>query len=311
MSFKNESYITEQYEDDINLLDLAKIIISAKYILISITAVFSIIAVIYSLSLPNIYQSKALLVSNDANNNTTNFVKNSLANFAGIRIPTENFDSNPMKAIKKLNTLSFFETNIMPNIFLPDLMAYKSWNSKTNTSSYDDEKYDQSSNTWVREYKHPKTLIPSAQESFVFFKSKHVSISEDKLTGFVTVRVKHQNPNVAMQWTKLMIDEINNFYREKDRNEAQRAVDYLNAQISETKSTEIKQLIAALLQQETQKLTLVEANEYYVYEYIDPPAVMERKIEPRRSLICIVGAFLGMIIGIIFILIRHHRSKES
>ena len=46
--------------------------------------------------------------------------------------------------------------------------------------------------------------------------------------------------------------------------------------------SEIKQVLAQLLQEETKKLTLIEANQFYVFDYIDPPAVMEQKSEPNR-----------------------------
>ena len=74
---------------------------------------------------------------------------------------------------------------------------------------------------------------------------------------------------------------------------------------------EIKQEVAALLQQETQKLTLIEANEAYVFDYIDPPAVMEFKSEPARSIICIIGAFLGALLGIFVVLFRHFSMQNK
>ena len=40
-------------------------------------------------------------------------------------------------ALEKVVSLSFFETNILPNIFLPDLMALKSWNYDSNSLIYD------------------------------------------------------------------------------------------------------------------------------------------------------------------------------
>ena len=63
--------------------------------------------------------------------------------------------------------------------------------------------------------------------------------------------------------------------------------------LAETNLVEIKEVLATLLQQETKKLTLIEANEYYVYEFIDPPAVMEKKSQPQRALICILAALFG------------------
>ena len=51
---------------------------------------------------------------------------------------------------------------------------------------------------------------------------------------------------------------------------------------------------------------VVEASDFYVFDYIDPPAVMERKSEPVRSLICIIGAFLGAVFGCFIVLIRYY-----
>ena len=48
------------------------------------------------------------------------------------------------------------------------------------------------------------------------FITEHLNLSEDKRTGFVTIRIKHQSPFIAKQWSELLVNEINVFYREKD-----------------------------------------------------------------------------------------------
>ena len=307
MDIKNEPHEIENFEDEIDLVQIFKVLFEGKWIIFSVTTVASILAVIYSLSLPNIYESKILLVPNEANSRPS-LLQNysSLANIAGVSLPSENNEGNSFKAIRKLNSLSFFESNILPNIFLPDLMAFDSWNSGKNINNYKNDIYDLSSNSWVRDYSYPQKQIPSAQESFDKFQAEHVSISEEKKNNFVTIKVKHQSPYVAKEWAELLTNQINYFYREKDREEAEKAVNYLNTQIAKTNLSEIKQVIAALLQQETQKLTLIEANEFYVYEFIDPPAVMETKSEPSRAIICILGAILGGILSILTVMLRHY-----
>ena len=75
--------------------------------------------------------------------------------------------------------------------------------------------------------------------------------------------------------------------------------------------SEIKQVLAQLLQEETKKLTLIESNEFYVFDYIDPPMIMEEKSEPSRALICILSALMGGIISILLVLIRHFASGKK
>jgi uncharacterized protein involved in exopolysaccharide biosynthesis len=190
-------------------------------------------------------------------------------------------------------------------------MAVNSWNSKTNIVTFDESIYDTSSNTWIRDYSYPQQQIPSSQESFEVFKTEHLSLSEDIKSGFITLSIKHQSPFVAKQWVELVVNEVNTFYRQKDKLESEKAASYLNQQISMTSLSEIKQVLAELLQEETKKLTLIEANKYYVFDYIDPPAVMEKKSEPKRALICILSALLGGILSILLVLIRHYAIKQK
>ena len=116
---------------------------------------------------------------------------------------------------------------------------------------------------------------------------------------------------MAKQWTELVINEINKFYREKDKSKSQKAVNYLNEQIAMTNISEVKIAISQLLQEETKKLALIEANEFYVFEYIDPPVVMEQKSEPKRAIICILFAFLGGIFSVSFVLLNHYVFKKK
>jgi len=302
----------QNFNDEIDLRELFSILWKGKGIVLGITSLASIAVLIYSLLLPNIYESKALLVSVDSSSNISGAFQNysSLAGLAGINISSGSNDSNSAKAVEKLVSLSFFENNIMPNIFLPDLMAFESWDSSSGSNTYKENIYNKSLDKWVRKFSYPNKQIPSAQESYEVFRSGHINISEDKQTGFLLLAVKHQSPFIAKEWTELIVREINAFYRKKDKSETQKAVVFLNEQIAMANFAEIKQVIAELLQQETQKLTLIEANQSYVFDYIDPPTVMEKKSEPKRALICILGGLFGIVLGILIVLFIHYGLRN-
>ena len=302
-----------EFDYEIDLQMLFYVLWAGKWIIFSCTAFVSIIAVIFSLLLPNIYESKALLAPVDSSSSIAGAIGgySSLAGLAGFNLPNAGVEGNSQKAINKISSLSFFKNNILPNIYLPDLMALKTWNSNTNTLAYDNSIYDTNNNTWIRDYSYPQQQIPSVQESFEVFADEILSLSEDKKTGFVTLSIKHQSPFIAKQWAELVVNEVNAFYRQKDKSESEKAVSYLNQQISMTSLSEIKQVLAQLLQEETKKLTLIEANMYYVFDYIDPPAVMEKKSEPKRGLISILGFLFGGILGTILVLTRHYAIKQK
>jgi capsular polysaccharide biosynthesis protein len=300
-------------KNEIELIQLLNTLVKNKIIIILITAFASIAGVVYSLSLPNIYQSEAILAPASSSNSISGALRSysGIAGLAGINLSSGDDGGNSQKAIQKLKSLSFFENNIMPHIFLPNLMAIESWNLETNKMVYDESIYIKNNNTWIRKTSFSRKSMPSAQESFAAFKSNHLTLNEDKNTGFITLSIKHQSPFIAKEWAELMIRKVNAFYREKDKLESENAVNYLSQKIKGTDLSEIKLAIADLLQEETKKLALIEANQYYVFDYIDPPAIMEQKSGPKRSLICIISALLGAISAIFLVLIHHYFIKEE
>lgn len=300
-------------DDTIKFEEILGILINERRIIISITSLISIIGLIYSLLTPNIYESTAILVPSQSSSNISGAFQNygSLANLAGINLPTQEIESNSVKAFEKLSSLSFFENNILPNIFLPDLMAIKSWDYKSNKLSYDESIYKIDSNVWVRDFSHPRKQIPSAQESYKFFQENIINLTEDIKTGFVTLSVKHQSPYIAKEWADLIIKEINAYYRQKDKIEAQKAIDFLDSKMALTDLSEIKQAIAELLKQSIQKLTLIEAKTFYVYDVIDPPAIMELRSEPFRILIFFISTLLGMVLSIFLALFKYFFFSDT
>jgi len=300
--------------DEIDFQELFKVLFNSKSIIISVTSLISIIGVLFSLFLPNIYESKALLVPVNSSSSISGTLRNysGLAGLAGISLPSDANQSNSIQAISKINSLSFFEDNIFPQIFLPNLMAVKSWNSERNLIEYDDNIYVGSSKTWIVRDSQSNKKQPSVQDGFEVFKKEHLMLNEDKKTGFVTLSIKHQSPYIAKQWVELIVKEINTFYRDKDKLESERAVGYLNKQIALTNLSEIKVVISELLQEETQKLALIEANQSYVFDYIDPPSVMEKKIEPNRALICLLSFLVGFVISTLIVFAKHyHKEKKT
>ena len=299
----NNNTKTSSNPDEIDLRKLLHVIWSGKWVIIALTTSLSIIAVLYSISLPNVYKSEALLspvVSEVGSSGAMNNI-GGLASLAGINLRTQSA-GNSTKALKKLRTYSFYEDNILPNIFLPDLMAFKSWDSKNNKLLYDKNVYDHENQTWSK--------IPSPQKSYKNFQ-KILAFTQDYDTGFITISIRHESPYIAQEWTSLIVNQLNDFFRSNDKREAQAAMDFLNTQMAQTSYTEIKQVIAELLQNKMQQLTLIEASDFYVFSYLDPPKVMEEKIEPNRKSISILGAVLGGLLGILIVIIREFFSIKK
>jgi len=292
----------EELGDEIDLKALFKRILNGKRLIIASTVLFSIIAVIYSLTLSNIYQSTALLSPVGEQSSSSQSLNNigGLASLAGISISSAS-GLNSTKAITKITTLSFFEENILPNIFLPDLMAVSTWDEENNSVIYKDSLYSVQTGKWNK--------IPHPQKSYEAFLKK-LQVSQDYDTKFLTISFKHESPHIAKEWTELVVNQINDSFRARDKLEAESAMNFLYTQMALTSYTEIKEVVAQVLKQKMQQLALIEANEFYVFSYLDQPAVAKEKIEPSRSSISILGALFGFMLGVLIVLVRGYFKED-
>ena len=117
-------------------------------------------------------------------------------------------------------------------------MAMKSWDEDTNTIIYDENVFNTETQTWIE--------LPSPQKSFKDFEDI-LKVSQDFDTGFVTIAIKHKSPHVAQEWTNLIVNQLNEFL-EYMISARHKLPWILNLQMALTSYTEIKQVIAQLLQ---------------------------------------------------------------
>ena len=303
---------TSSLPNEINVKQIFMALWSGKWLILSISSLSAIAVVIYVLSIPNYYQSEALLAP--ATQQSASVSRNPLGQYSGLAslagIDITNQTANTAEAIKLATSLHFFENSILPNMFLPNLMALKEWDQKNNKITYHDSIYDENSKKWVRKVSFPLKQIPSAQESYKVFLD-HFSLEEDPETGFVEISIEHQSPYVASKWLNLVIDGLNSKMREDQKARSSRSIDYLNNQISRTNLTEIKTAISSLIQKETQTLMTIEASDDYIFKSIDPPYIPELKSRPSRGLICILVTFLSGMLSSMYVLIRHYQYENE
>ena len=52
-------------------------------------------------------------------------------------------------------------------------------------------------------------------------------------------------------------------------------------------------------------------SENYSFEVIEPPFLPELKNRPSRSILTLVGGFMGLLFSILFVWIRHYFKNEN
>lgn len=298
------------YDEDINLMDLFNILWQGKKTIFLVVAIVSILSVAIALIIPNKYQSSVLLapIEEGAMSNALSQYS-SVASLAGISLPK---DSNKADVgFEVLKSKQFIKDFIHSNNILIPLMASYKWDWGNQQLLIDEDIYDVSSKKWVREVSFPKLIEPSLQEAYDFWMLEIFSASMDKNTGFIKYTIEHYSPFHAQEWASKLIINLNNQIRQKDVEEAEMAIQYLNKEIEKTNSEELKTLLFRLIQSNTEKKMLAYSRKDYLFSIIDPAALPEQKSSPARAIICIIGFFFGLIISFLIVLGKHFFFKKD
>ncbi len=289
------------HDDEINLLELWKIIWAGKWIIISCTFIAALIAVVFALSQPNYYKSTALLapVSADGQGKLSGSL-GGLAALAGVNLGGGGGADKTGLALQILKSRKFILEFVEKNNLVVPLMAAKKWNPKTHRLEINSDVYDIKTKKWL-------DRNPTDEQIYKAFSSV-MNASQDKQTTYVNLSVEFLSPVLAQQWVGLLVKEINATLREKDINQAQKNINYLQDQAQKTGIVDFQNVFYSLIQEQIKTVMFAEGKEDYVFEYIDPPVAPEMKSRPKRSMMVIIGGLLGGFIGLIVVFIRSRLS---
>lgn len=299
----NLNNLDSSHNDSLELVHIFGFLLDSKIWILTITALFSMSAVMISLSMPDIYKSHALLMPQDQSNKMSNMLNrySDVARLAGVQIPSES-TSKSQESIARIKSFDFFTNYFLPRVALEDLMAVKDWNRTQNKLIYDKKLFNPDSKKWTPE-------VPSYQEAYEVYK-EILDISENKKTSFVSLSIKHHSPFIAKDWTNTIIEQIHNNMKEKDKASTVKSIDFLSDMTSQTNYEEIKNSINTLQQEQIKKLMMIESSADYVYFVLDAPYAPEKKYEPKRTQIVILGTLFGFIISILFSIFLKFRASS-
>ena len=264
-----------------------------------ITAIVGAFSVYYALSLPNIYEAKALVKFSKNNNQNldtgggTDFVSSIFSGLGGISEDKHN-------TMQKLKSRDFFKILYKDETFARDLMAFQSLGQTAN--KYNEKVYDVENSIFLPDARPPES------EAYREFLASHIEVASDRESGLVTVSILHKSPEVAQQWVSWIFDEINLFIKDKEKENALLAYKYLEKKILTSPVSELRKVNAALMQQQLAKLMFAEVSKDFAIEYVDRASIPDRKSKPSRAIICILFTFFGGLGAFLFFFIREIMS---
>ncbi|AHI30483.1 lipopolysaccharide biosynthesis protein [Marinobacter salarius] len=290
-------------DNEIDLRELFVAIWAGKWFIILITVIFAVGGVAYALSKPNIFQASALLAPTEGSGGVRlGGQLGGLASLAGVNIGQDG-TSNTVIAKEVLQSRAFLSDFIGRHGLAVQLFGTKGWNVRESHWNYNREVYNPDATEW-RTSEEGNSFEPTDWDLVEKFRVEHLSVSENKDNGMVTLSVRSQSPVAAQQWAEWLIRDINEHMRDEDVEEAEASIQYLETKLNETNIAGMQQVFYQLIESETRTVMLANAQREYVFKTIDPAVVPQEKSAPKRALIAVLATMLGGILGVFVVLIR-------
>lgn len=170
-------------------------------------------------------------------------------------------------------------------------------------------------NDLVDELLPPGSPTSSLWHAVQKFRDTVVSIRTDDLDGTTTVVVEWKDPAVAATWANGLVALANELMRAKALAGSSRNIEYLNKQIAATNVVEMQRVMYGLIENETKSLMLANARPDYAFTVVDPAAVPEARVRPKRKLMVLTGTTLGLILAVLFVFgydtVKRYRTREA
>ena len=276
-------------EEEINLLDLWRVLVREKWLIFLFTILCTTGAVVMALYTAPIYRAEVLLEPITETGKQGGGLLSQyggLAAMAGIDIGGSSGTKDT--ALAKLQSRVFVREFLNDEKLLP-ILFHEKWNPQTKS--------------W--QVKDPKN-IPTMWNGVNAF-NKILNISENKKTGLITLAIEWHDREAISRWANLLVERINRHLRMLAVKDAKKNLAYLYTELAGTQIVEVQQAIARLLETQIKTIMLANVRTEFAFKVIDPAVVPPegQSIRPKRRLMVVLGFILGVFMGIVAAFFRN------
>ncbi|MFC3033103.1 Wzz/FepE/Etk N-terminal domain-containing protein [Pseudoalteromonas fenneropenaei] len=271
------------------------------------------VSILIAVNQPNIYTAKMIVVPSKSKDSgglsklAGQF--GGLASMAGISLGSSG--DQTAAAIEFMKSRNFLHNFIEKRELLPYLLALEGWDRVTRKPIFNIEIYDSNTKTWTRTPAPGKNQIPTPWEGYDALVPKITLANSDK-KGIVEIKVSSLSPDLSQNIANWLIEDINLFWKEQDKIQADQAISYLEKKANETTVAELRTMFYELIAEQTRTKLVSAASDDYLFKALAPAFYPEEKSGPSRALICIAITMLGGLMSLIlaFILALKTRGQK-
>jgi len=295
----------EDYINSLSIFEIYRVAWANKLFIIFLTSLFSISSIIYSLSLPNLYTSTALVTFPKDSSSISSQLGGlaSLGTVAGISLPEDDSFKNFKEAMMIMNSKSFIYNFLDRKGHIPLIMATKDWKPNENIFIYNDKIYDLSKQEWTRKVVYPRTKKPTSTEIAKEFHKNILSSDFSLKDETLSISLTFFSPFLAQEMLIDLIEEVNIITRAESIKEIDNKIEYINEKIRTEENNSLKMFFSKELESELTARIIAVNKLHFVFKVIDEPSLALKKSRPSRSIIVIFSSFIGGIFSLLFLIL--------
>jgi len=318
--------LTPYDEDEINLLDLGRVIWKRRRLIGYIMAVAVVLTAVISLFMTNIYQAKAVIMPVTAKGGTGGggVGSGALAALAaqfgtlpGIAIPASASSSEIINLLKS-NILR--ERMIEQNQLLPVLFP---------------EQWDKERQAWKKGgvfglslnplYYLSRAISPTPSRPAVPKKDPDAPEMWDALRTLddilkvtnnikentIVISAEFRDPEIAARIVEYALKTLTDYMSSEAKRVAATNRVYLEQQLATTLDPLIKQKTYNLIAEQIELAMMSEVKENFAFKVIDPPLAPDKKTKPKRSQMVVLSFVAALFIGIFMAFFLEFLEKQN
>lgn len=277
-------------EDAIDFLEIAKILFKWKYFILAVTLIAAIAGLVHAESLPNIYKSDVLVVSNNRLGGAGNGGASLANQFGGLasavlgvslRGAGEQDENSMVLAVMRSRPFAEYtikEFNLMP------LLAVEINKENPATVKLDDA---------------VSTLLGG-------MKIKEVR----ELRSGATISFSSKSPELSAKIVETLVASINKYYQYDTIERAKKTITVADAQIQQTTVAVMQKVLWDIVLQETMEIVKAQAQNDFCFRIIEPAVVPKNIFMPHRGVIVAQYTGIGFLIGFLAVLLWNSITRK-
>lgn len=277
----------------VDLLHYIYLLWDTKWLTVFGSLACAVLMMVYSQSLPNIYESTALTdIVHPGDAGGIDPENRQAAESIGL------LESGFVLASSKENYANTVLSRLRSRKFIRLFMDRYDIYRLLYKEEWDSERQD-----WKDDFVLDKGL------AFIQFEQEFISIAQNEESEIVAVRMRNTDPILAAELANLYVQEFNDYMRQVTLVEIAAKSDFIKKHLEQSEYIEIEKMLYRLMEAQIAAAMLTEGTEEYALEVVDPATRSYDRYSPSRKRMTALALF-GSAFLIMFLIVLQDLLKS-